>query len=593
LNQVNHHRQRTSSAPSGQPPQPPSSHPSSSSSGKNYHHHKPNDKIHAIKSPPTSSNLSTTIPDSSIFSSLFQQRAQGFRMDFAFRNAPPRPPVGPCFVGRGLDGQLQELANYRPHNAVEVNHLWKLHAESDLGVPLAPSAMNLRMYEKQSSSLTNNATTTNPLHPEDEALLIWKGHLGDSAMELLQKAKDTKRATARLALAGKTIPDISSMAPNFAKKKSGNKKKEFSRVLDHGMVFFMKKTTYLSNDHTRKVHDFKSLAETKKRVAEDLSTQQRQFDRSPRTIERSFEDAIHKSQQKKNDSKKQFSAYVHPSGDTTKKVVWDIPLLPNVEHWGHTFTHVVMDLPPKIKTTDVLEHAYIAHVEQSTMNSKMSCQLLIPQNNDDKSKENLTKSDYVSAAQYDLDVIPLKDGEDVAHTHFCIWITSDDDDDDDNGDANNHNRKATYLPIPSRVHLSTGRPGTKKDVVTNIRKREVVKWDDDYYQRMAQVDYDVSVRKSQSQKFKKDSKIAATTTTRAKFEEEDDDDDDDDDNKIKSSNKMSRFGMLDDDDDDDDDDDFGGGSTNKNINSKPNNDADKKHDLEDYDDDDDDEEEDD
>ena len=34
------------------------------------------------------------------------------------------------------------------------------------------------------------------------------------------------------------------------------KKKAFSRVLKEGMQTWMKKTTYLSNDYSRKVHDF-------------------------------------------------------------------------------------------------------------------------------------------------------------------------------------------------------------------------------------------------------------------------------------------------------------------------------------------------
>jgi hypothetical protein len=539
LNQVNHHSRHRSS--SGQQQQPTSSerkdHRSSSSSSRRQDPSKSNDKTSTI---PSSSSPSS-IPDTSIFSSLFQQRAQGFRMDFAFRNAPPRPPVGPCFMGRGLDGQLQELANYRPHNAVEVNHLWKLHAESDLGVPLAPSAMNLRMYEKQPSATTATtttiATTTTTLHPDDEALLLWKGHLGDSAMELLQKAKDTKRATARLALAGKTVPDISSSTPNFTKKKKGgDKKKEFSRVLDHGMVFFMKKTTYLSNDHTRKVHDFKSLAETKKRVAEDLSTQQRQFDRSPRTIERSFEKTTTQS------------SFVHPSGDTTKKIVWEAPLLPNVEYWGHTFTHVVMDtIPPKLQTPDDLEYAYIAHVEQSTMNSKMTCQLLLPQN-----KEDLTSSnDYISTAQYDLDVVPLKDNENVANTHYCIWISSNDD---------NNDITATYMPIPSRVQLSTGRPGTKKNTVTNIRKQDddVVEWDEEYYQRMAQVDYDVSTtRPTKKGIIRGHVKEEMTTNQMTRFgmlDDNDDEEDDDEDDEDDDAQHKNRKNTLDDNDDDDEDD---------------------------------------
>jgi hypothetical protein len=412
----------------------------------------------------------SAVSDSSAFRALFLQRAQGFRIDFSFRNAPPRPPVGPCFVGQGLDGQLQELANYRHHNAVEVNYSWKLHAELDLGVPLAPSAMNLQMYEKPTSDPP-------AVHPDDEALLQWKGSMGDSATEFLQKTKDTKRAAARLALAGKAMP-IAPQAPQF-QKKQGSARKEFSRVLDHGMVFFMKKTTYLSNDYSRKVHDFTSLATTNKRRADELNVKQRQLDKSAKSVEKTFGEI----------------KLVHPSGNKKRKALWDVPLLPNVEHWGHAYTHVVMDNPPKSGSTENLDKAFVAHVEQRHANARMSCQLLVPSSQQEK--------DYRSAAQYDLDVLPLKESEDSATSNFCLWMSKE---------------EATYLPIPSRVQLSTGRPG-KKALVTTITRKTDEEPDEEFLERMAQVDRDVSSKQETSQK-------------------------DDD----------AGFGVLDDDDDDDDED---------------------------------------
>jgi len=132
--------------------------------------------------------------NSSAFQALFTGRAQGFRIDFSFRNAPPRPPVGPCFVGQGLDGHLMELADYRNHNAVESSYSWKLHANSDLGVPLAPSAMDLAMYERPSQTVAT--ATTEHLHPDDAALLDWKGSKGDTAAEELAQRRDRARAEA-------------------------------------------------------------------------------------------------------------------------------------------------------------------------------------------------------------------------------------------------------------------------------------------------------------------------------------------------------------------------------------------------------------
>jgi hypothetical protein len=114
----------------------------------------------------------------SAFQELFAQRAQGFQIDFRFRNAPPRPPVGPCFVGSGLDGVLLDTSQYRPLNSVEVNYSWKLHSEPDLGVPLAPSAMDPKSYTPSTAQPT--------LHPDDEHLLEWKGSMGDTAAEELK-----------------------------------------------------------------------------------------------------------------------------------------------------------------------------------------------------------------------------------------------------------------------------------------------------------------------------------------------------------------------------------------------------------------------
>lgn len=331
--------------------------------------------------------------------------------------------------------------------------------------------MNLEMYERPPSDPP-------PLHPDDEALLQWKGSVGDSAMELLQKAKDAKRAAARLALAGKAMP-TAPQAPQFQKKK-GSDRKEFSRVLDHGMVFFMKKTSYLSNDYTRKVHDFTSLAETKKRAADELDVKQRQLDKSATVVEKGFDQI----------------KMVHPSGNKKRKVIWELPLLPNVEHWGDAYTHVVMDNPPKSGSIKNLDKAFVAHVEQRDANARMSCQLLVPSEED---------HNYISAAQYELDVVPLKESEDLANSNFCIWISKD---------------EATYMPIPSRVQLSTGRPG-KKNLVTAIEKKDGDGHDAEFLERLAQVDRDVAEQLRNKEN--------------------------------KEGNNVARFGTLDEDDDSDDD----------------------------------------
>jgi hypothetical protein len=401
--------------------------------------------------------------ETSAFEALFAQRAQGFKVDFAFRNAPPRPPVGPCFVGLGLEGVLQDASQYRPLNAVEVNYTWKLHSEPDLGVPLAPSAMNLFSYEKP-------ANTEKELHPEDLALLEWKGSMGDTAAEQLQKHRDNERARARLALAGKT-PVVAAQS-NLPTKKVGNK--EFSRVLDESLPFYMKKTTYLSNDHSRKVHDFKSLADTTQEKVMDLQAKQRvmQLARSAQAISKTFSHDLFVMTKLK-----------HPTKSNAKPVSV-MPLLPLAEHWGHAYTHVVMDNPPKNSDDDELKQitkSFIAHVEKKLANDRMKCQLLIPAGQDGH--------EYRSLQQYDLDVTPLKeDGE--PNVNFVFFL----------GDE-----EAMYLPISSRVNLSTGRPSKKWTTITRRALSEEEQRHID--EGIAEVDVDVA------KKLKGTKPAAARSTT--------------------------------------------------------------------------------
>jgi len=219
---------------------------------------------------------------SSAFQKLLEQRAQGFQIDFRFRNAPPRPPVGPCFVGQTIDAVLQENSRqYKALNAVEANHRWKLHSEADLGVPLAPSAMDNKSY---SAAPDENEQ----LDPADAELLDWKGSTGDTAADELKLRQDQARAAARAALTGRPVPKAVSTTASSQRPTS---KKAFSRVLNEGMQTWMKRTTYLSNDYSRKVHDFKSLALTKQELAADSQQKQDELAkrRSVRSIVQSFE----------------------------------------------------------------------------------------------------------------------------------------------------------------------------------------------------------------------------------------------------------------------------------------------------------------
>ncbi len=410
------------------------------------------------------------------FSKLIEEK--GFQIDFRFRNAPPRPPVGPTFVKLSLHGALQNASHYQPMNAVEVNYTWKLHSEPDLGVPLAPSAMDLQSYRAPATT-----ASTTEFSSDDLALLDWKGSMGDTAAEELKKRRDRVRAAARLALAGKTpLPDANTIsAPPSSTPSSSNpfakssaNKKEFSRVLDETMQSWMKKTTYLSNDYSRKVHDFKSLAQTKQQVEVDLKRKQAEMakQRSTKFISSSFS------------SKTTTRTLVHPRNKQLKPK-WQAPLLPNVGHWGQAYTHVVMDKVPN-DDKESLSRAFVANVEKKDANARMTCQFMIPkqqqqQQQDDKDEEQQQQGEvYGPIQQYDLDVIPLKE-EDVPHVNFCIWI-------------NHEKHEATYLPISSRVQLSSGRPSSKKQTYQLAISRRGLNNDEreDIRQRMAEVDLDIA-----------------------------------------------------------------------------------------------------
>lgn len=360
---------------------------------------------------------------------MFKTRAQGFEIAFKFRNAPPRPPVGPSFIGTDLEDKLREISRYEPLNAVETNYRWKLHCEPDLGVPLAPSAMDPKYYKSSS-------TGDKKLHPDDLELLEWKGSMGDTAAEDLKKSRDNARAAARLALLGKTA---SAKAPtkgvSLKAGSSASTKKAFSRVLDESMQSWMKKTTYITNDYTRKVHDFKSLAKTKQELAQNLEIQQQQIAQrwSAPAISKTFEDC------------KQ-AVTRHPNKKNLTPVA-EMPLLPDMCRWAQSYTQVVIDKSPG-SDIDGLKMGMVANVINSQeMSQPTTCQLFVPRDG----------LDYQAVQQYELNIIPLKDG-DEPHINFVLWV------DPDAGTA-------TYKPIPARLNLSVGRPLKDKNFMMQVNRR--------------------------------------------------------------------------------------------------------------------------
>jgi len=388
---------------------------------------------------------------SSAFQMLFKQRAQGFDIAFKFRNAPPRPPVGPSFIGANLDDKLREVSLYKPLNAVEVNYRWKLHCEPDLGVPLAPSAMDPLSYRQSTPK-------ESLLHEDDLNLLEWNGSMADTAAEQLKKRRDDARAAARMALMGKSKAGFASEKSKSISKGLASTKKAFSRVLDEHMQSWMKKTTYITNDYSRKVHDFKSLAKTKQELAQDLELRQQKImqRRSAPAISKTFEDS-------------KLPVQRHPTKNEVK-VVAEMALLPNIKKWGNAYTHVVVDKHPG-NDVPLLDDAFVANVQKKDANTRMTCQVFGKSTND--------LGLYKAIQNYELDVVPLKE-EDAPHVNYCIWVDPD-------------NNEALFIPISSRVQLSNGRPLRKKNLKMNIARREMNDGDRvEVNERLAEVDADIS-----------------------------------------------------------------------------------------------------
>eukprot|EP00986_Skeletonema_menzelii_P009533 scaffold4365_cov147-Skeletonema_menzelii.AAC.1 len=417
----------------------------SSSSGK-----KPSSRSSSKKSPSKKQQPQSTTANSSIFQSLFHQRAQGFLIDFHFRNAPPRPPVGPCFVGLGLEGELTDKwTKYKARNAVEKQYVWKLHSGNELySVPLAVSAMDYegcyvdpeRGGEKQQQGedimmeeedlLGDNlsgvqqqqkkkaAHVIPPLHPDDEALINWKGSMGDTAAEQLQQKRDRARAAARLAIAqGYGSLSAAQALATTPRGGGANAAASASAASGNGGTPAKSgsKTTYLTNTATS-VHQFTSLAHTQEQRAKEvdraLAETSERYKKEDR-IEMGFREANSWDVQQvlpggetdtnvdaaadKNKKKRR----VHPSKKGVYPV-WDLPLLPDVPTWGHTYAHVVLDHPPKsipknaatatptkkkggkesgnhnIVSAQQLQQAIVADVSKQTQNSRMACTVWVP-----------------------------------------------------------------------------------------------------------------------------------------------------------------------------------------------------------------------
>ena len=447
--------------------------------------------------------------------------------------------MGPVFVGLGLEGELTDKwTKYKPRNAVEQQYVWKLHPPTDLGVPLAVSAMDWegcytdperKEGEKKKEEGTNagGGWKETPIHPDDDALIHWKGSMGDTAAEQLQQRRDRLRAAARLALAqgsgtplplSKALTPITTTASTTAFKL---KKKHHlhSRILDEKTPNFMKKTTYLTNDATS-VHRFTSLAKTQEERARNvdkaIADTKSRYTKTD-IIAKGFNlanscgvIAVGAASGGESENKKKRA---HP---TKKGVVpvWDMPLLPDVPTWGHTYTHVVLDNPPKsvkantagtkkgksLVDAQQLQKAIVADVTQQVNNNRMACTVWVPndetpadekENSDESAPKKLEGDPYQAVQRYDLDVVPLRDASGPP-VHFVLVV-----------DPNRN--YVGYHPVGSRVQLSTGRPvvlpgtsqgGNDTEIATDKTHilRRAMESDEkkDIEKRMAEIDVDMA-----------------------------------------------------------------------------------------------------
>ncbi|KAL7521019.1 hypothetical protein ACHAWX_005714 [Stephanocyclus meneghinianus] len=379
------------------------------------------------------------------------------------------------------------------------------------------------------------------LHPDDDALINWTGSLGDTAAEMLQQKRDRARAAARLALAqgyGAPLPLNKALTP-IATATSATafklKKKHHlqSRILDEKTPNFMKKTTYLTND-TVSVHRFTSLAHTQEKRARDvdraLAETKSKYTETD-VIENGFGVANSypvvgaNGALDHNDGGDQKKKRTHPNKKDVFPV-WDLPLLPDVATWGHTYTHVVLDNPPKsikanfkssskskdsnngnsLVTAQQLRKAIVADVTKQTNNARMACTVWVPTPDVVSDTETISESkddeqtpakkikgeSYQAVQRYDLDVVPLRDASGPP-VHFILVV-----------DPNKP--YVGYHPVGSRVQLSTGRPvvlsglqsssENKSEIDTDksiITRREMEREErEDIEKKAAEVDVDLA-----------------------------------------------------------------------------------------------------
>mmetsp|Transcript_19000 Transcript_19000/g.24468 ORF Transcript_19000/g.24468 Transcript_19000/m.24468 type:complete len:176 (+) Transcript_19000:3-530(+) len=114
----------------------------------------------------------------------------------------------------------------------------------------------------------------------------------------------------------------------------------------------------------------------------------------------------------------------------------------------------------------------------------MSCQIMVPAR--EVEEDSPDKKDFFETVQgYDLDVIPLKE-EDTPHGNFCLVL------DKEKG-------VASYVPLPSRIQLSTGRPSNRPILRAVRRRPETSAEKTEREERIAEIDLDMAEKHHMTQ----------------------------------------------------------------------------------------------
>jgi hypothetical protein len=141
-------------------------------------------------------------------------------------------------------------------------------------------------------------------------------------------------------------------------------------------------------------------------------------------------------------------------------------------------------------TIDHLTQSFVTNVHRSDASSRYACAVQVPAPESDATTTTETETTepnnkvqqmYRPAFAYDLDVVALRQ-QDAPDVNFCFLIEKD----------LHGNDVVTYIPIASRLLLTTGRPA-KKNIPHPLERRPLTDQEiEEMEERMAEVDRDMA-----------------------------------------------------------------------------------------------------